>query len=112
MNTRQVMLALDEYVGRISQNRDLLAVVLHGSLATGRYTGSSDVDLLIILEESKEPYLNRASEYIDPGFRAPMDPKVYTIAEVRAELTRSGSLVREALSTGKYLYRKPGSQLP
>ncbi|MDP2871172.1 MAG: nucleotidyltransferase domain-containing protein [Bacillota bacterium] len=106
------MLALDEYVGRISQNRDLLAVVLHGSLATGRHTGSSDVDLLIILEESRKPYLDRIPEYIDQGFPAPMDPKVYTIAEVQAELAKRGSLVREALSTGKYLYRKPGAQLP
>jgi hypothetical protein len=41
-----------------------------------------------------------------------MDPKVYTLAEVQADLGNRRSFVREALSTGKYLYRKPGVKLP
>lgn len=112
MDTAQVMLALDEYVRRISADRGLLAVVLHGSLAAGEHTGASDVDLLIVLEDSERPYLDRIPAYIDAGFPVPMDPKVYTHAEVKAELGRSGSFVREALAKGRYLYKKPGAKLP
>lgn len=112
LDTQKVMLALNHYVHRVSQNQKLLAVILHGSLATGRHTGSSDADLIMIVDESSQPYLDRIPSYIDPEFPIPMDPKVYTVAEVQEELSRTGSFVREALSTGKYLYTRPGAKLP
>lgn len=54
MDPAQLMPALDWYVRRISADRDLLTVVLHGSLAAGEHTGGSDVDLLIVLEDSEQ----------------------------------------------------------
>jgi predicted nucleotidyltransferase len=112
MDIPRVMAAVEGYVRRISQQPEVLAVVLHGSLTTSQHTGSSDIDLLIILEDSQEPYLARIPAYIDPTLPAPIDPKVYTVDEVQKELARSGSLVRDALSTGKYLYRRQGALLP
>jgi len=104
--------ALEEYVGRIERDPDLLAVILHGSVAAGKHTGSSDVDLLIILRQSSEAFLDRIPAFIDSSFPAPMDPKVYTIEEIRDEAVRQGSYVREALETGHWLYRRPGVEMP
>lgn len=111
LDTNRIAQALEEYVNRISTDQNTLAVVLYGSLATERYTGSSDVDLLIILADSSERFLDRMAAYIDPAFPAPLDPKVYTVAEIRSGQWGPGSFVERALVGGRYLYKKPGVKL-
>lgn len=81
-------------------------VVLFGSLASGRARPGSDADLLVIVRESPERFLDRMLTY-GPYFRAaPIACEVlpYTRAEVEANGRQPG-IVRSALRTGKSLLR-------
>ncbi len=77
-------------------------IVLFGSAADKRETPSSDVDILIIVDDSKLRFFDRPSpfkEYFqDVGLE--VDIFVYTCKEVREDIP----LVNNALKRGKVLF--------
>ena len=77
----------------------VVSIVLFGSLATGRATATSDADILVILNDTDVPPLDRpvafAYRFGDVGL--PAELFVYTEEEVR---TNSSSIAEKALRDG------------
>ncbi len=97
--------ALDEFTRELSRRQEVLAVVLFGSLAKGRMGVGSDVDLLVILADSAQPFLDRVTLYRPERFPVDIDVFPYTLAEVR----QGQAMAREALEHGRVLWQREGS---
>lgn len=79
-------------------------IVLFGSLAKGTFTGSSDADLLIIVDRSDQPFLQRLPRFMSTSLSVPVDVFVYTADEVEQAEAEGIGLVCEALRTGIVLF--------
>ncbi len=97
---------LDEIIRRLVAELDPDRVMLFGSHAWGHHAEDSDVDLLVIIPETKEPSASRAARAHRclRGIPLAMD----LIVKTRQEMDRfggvAGSLEAEILSRGKVLY--------
>ncbi len=93
---------LDRLVEQYRQRPEVEAVVLFGSLARDEFAVGSDIDLLLVLRESRLPFPDRIPHYIPTG--VPVDVQVfpYTLEEVR----RGHPLAQEALRTGRVLWQR------
>lgn len=109
LDIRAVRQALQHYALRLGTRPEVRCVILFGSLVRGNYTGTSDADLLIVVDAASEPFLRRGTEYVDPFLPVPVDLFVYTADEVEEALRAGGGLVKQALETGEVLFeRTPG----
>lgn len=98
---RTVDIAVDNLVSRLSPK----AIVLFGSAANGTAGDDSDIDLLVVMDTD----LNKIDRFVlargavgDIGM--PVDVLVFTPEEFEKESLKLGSLVREALDTGRLVY--------
>jgi predicted nucleotidyltransferase len=95
-----VLAAVRERATRLCREHpEIQEILLFGSLARGGFTPESDIDLLIILERSATPFLQRADPFRDVFADLPFDafPLVYTRDEVD-RMQREGNLfLRSAL---------------
>lgn len=73
----------------------VVRVILFGSLATARASGSSDADVVIVVREDARPFLQRTVEPW-PDVGVPVDLFIYTVAET----TDPPPLLRRALAEG------------
>lgn len=83
-------------------------IILFGSLAYGKATEESDIDLLVI-KETREPRIYRRSKALS-GIprRVPLDVLILTPEEVAFLEEKQSPFIREILTQGKVLYeRKP-----
>ena len=80
-------------------------VVLFGSVAKTQETVSSDIDILIVIKETKERFINRALRFRDffDGIGLGVDLFVYTQEEVE---NGSIPLADSALKKGKVLFSR------
>ena len=102
--------ALEERAERLSRERsEIVEILLFGSFARGNFTPESDVDLLVIVEETNVPFLLRADPYRDTFSDLPFDvwPLVYTQEERDRMLREENAFMRSALSETVTLYRRP-----
>jgi predicted nucleotidyltransferase len=91
-------------VGRLSAGcPEVQRVILFGSVAESRHAVSSDVDILIILKESKERFLDRPSRFKDffKEVGVGVDLFVYTQDEIADGHI---PLVESALKKGRVLF--------
>jgi predicted nucleotidyltransferase len=81
-------------------------VILFGSHAWGSPEDSSDLDIFIILSESKEPEYRRAREVYRclRGINIPIDIMVKTHDEVERSRNVVTSLVHQIMDRGKILH--------
>lgn len=85
--------SLEESASRIrEEDKSVLKILLFGSFARGNYTPLSDVDILIVVESTAMPFLNRKETY-SCYFPIPFDINilVYTADKLRS-MTDSGNL--------------------
>ena len=80
---------------------------LHGSVARGDWTGSSDIDLVVLKEtDARMPERIRdalgACDEADPPL--PVEPLVYTPAEFRRLVAEGHPLAREVALHGRLLH--------
>ena len=77
--------------------------MLFGSIARGDAVPGSDVDLLVVLANSEEPFLDRLARYHAevPGLGVEVFP--YTEDEIGRLRKEAGSLVSTALSEGVWV---------
>ena len=81
-------------------------VVLYGSYARGDFHKDSDVDLLIV-KNTEERFIDRiASALAVTGARIPVEPIVYTPAELEQMRARRSGLLAETEREGKVLYER------
>ncbi len=76
----------------IHPDSHIKAIILHGSVAENRHTPSSDVDLLVIVEETSQDMFNYVRE--KAGIRK-VEPHIYTAEQFRKAL--KGTRFRENL---------------
>ena len=99
---------IEEVKNRLITVYNPLEIYLFGSYAWGVPSQDSDLDLLIIIEESNEKRHKRGK----PGFEAlwglciSKDLMVYTKNEVEKLSTDPESLVHKILKDGKLLYAR------
>jgi len=75
---------LQEAAERIKKDNTVVkSVILFGSFARGNYTPFSDIDILVEVEQSDKPFLERRDEFVD-YFEVPFDVNilVYTSEEL------------------------------
>jgi uncharacterized protein len=107
LDREECLRAVRELSARLCAERpEVEEVILFGSLATGRAMPGSDADLLLILRESPDRFLDRMLIYKRYFSEAPLpcDVLPYTRAEVEAMREVPG-IVRSALLTGVSLVR-------
>ena len=92
---------------------DVLAVVLFGSLAEGTATGTSDADLLIVLNDSNKRFIDRIPEFLEHfrNLSLPVDVFPYTTHELNKQLKEGFGVGRTALVQGRLLAGKVPDRL-
>ena len=79
-------------------------VLLFGSFARGDYHGLSDLDLIVIKETPKK-FVDRIVEILELcDCDIPVEPLVYTSAEIEQLLAEENSFIIGALKEGRVLY--------
>jgi predicted nucleotidyltransferase len=104
-NREQILTALENLIQEWTQQHpELEQVILFGSFARGDYFPGSDVDVLLILESSDQPLLNRIRKFLPTHFPVDIDVFPYTQDEIERKMNDPHSLVVHALSEGKQMY--------
>jgi predicted nucleotidyltransferase len=81
----KVRQALTNWVEKIIRERpDIIRIGYFGSYARGDWGVGSDLDLIIILEDSEKPFEERAGEFDNAELPVPVDTLVYTRKEWQA----------------------------
>jgi len=103
--------ALAEYVGELAAGHpELVRVILFGSFAGGDAVPSSDVDLLLVLEDSELPFLDRVPSFLPSRFPVGVDVFPYTREEIEKMLGEGNRFIASALEKGVELYRRRASK--
>lgn len=100
LDRSQVDTALQALGKTLRQREEVLAVVCFGSWARGEAGVGSDVDVLVVLRESDQPFLEGIDQYRPETFPVDLDLFPYTLAEIR----QGQPLARTALQTGTVLW--------
>lgn len=96
------------WVNTLSNNPNVVCVVLFGSLARGDATASSDADLLVILRNSEKRFDERIPDFLPSGIGIGVDVFPYTKEEVNKALTEGWGVVKTAFREGLWLVDKEG----
>ncbi|KAF0134202.1 MAG: DNA polymerase beta domain-containing protein region [Candidatus Saganbacteria bacterium] len=91
---------------RIIKNYKPEKVILFGSLAYGKATLSSDIDMVIIKKTHKNHWerLKEADRFISHDF--PIDILVYTPKEISERLKIGDTFVENFINRGRVIYEK------
>lgn len=87
-------------------------IIIFGSYGTGTQTEKSDLDILVVVKEDKEPRYKRARKIrkkIWGLITIPKDILVYTEKEIKEWENVPFSFVSNVLSQGKIIYDKKAS---
>jgi len=60
---------------------EVIRIGYFGSLARGNWGVGSDLDLIIIVEKSDEPFIRRGTAWDTSSLPVPVDVLVYTLSE-------------------------------
>lgn len=93
------MRELEEYAEK-AVAEGALAVILIGSLARGNYTAYSDADIIIIVKESPERPIDRIARHLQPKASIDIEPRVYTMGEIREMIRNKARIIREIAEHG------------
>lgn len=104
INSEEIIAKLKEWAKGFSKNKNVVAVVLFGSLAKGEATPASDADILILLKESKLRFDERIPQFIPTGVGISVEVFPYTLEEFRSLLDNKSPLAEEVSKNGIVLY--------
>lgn len=106
-NKEIVWNALKQFVRElVKHNPEIKKILLFGSFAKGESVPGSDVDLLIVLEDSDKSFLNRVAKYMPNKFPVSVDVFPYTEAELETMVKEGNFFLRQALKEGVYLFKR------
>ncbi len=93
-----------EYAREIALTFRPKEIILFGSYAYGNPTSDSDVDLLVVMDESDDRVRQsvKIRQKLHAGF--PMDLLVRSPARIRKRLQMEDGFIREIMEKGKILY--------
>jgi predicted nucleotidyltransferase len=96
---------MDGYAHRLLASRDdIEEIVVFGSFATDSWAPGSDLDVLIVLRDARDPVRDRIPPLLPGRFPVPMDVFPFTRTEL-AE--RSDSPVVKAAEASNWRYSRP-----
>ena len=86
------------------ERKDVISIILFGSLAKGNHTGGSDADIIIIVKHSKKDLVERIFEFRKYFLNCsiPVDVLVYTEEEIE-KMKHEGfidSVIKEGITLG------------
>ena len=79
-------------------------VILFGSFARGDYGCRSDLDLLVVLEDSDRSARERIEDFLRDGGTYPIDIFPYTRKELESRIAERDPFILQALREGIPLY--------
>ena len=82
----------------------VLSIVLFGSRARGDHTCYSDVDVFVVLSESKERFLDRLSDFVAYCQEGLVEALIYTKDEVEAMFASRNPFLLDVLHEGIPLF--------
>jgi predicted nucleotidyltransferase len=89
-DVRTVDKALRSWAKKLGEKHsNILCIGYFGSYAKGNWGVGSDLDLIIIVENSEKPFINRAAEWDTTKLPVPADLLVYTKSEWQSLLSHS-----------------------
>ena len=99
---------LEEVKRRLVDVYTPVSIFLFGSYAWGIPDSDSDIDLLVVVEESKEKFQYRSlsGRRVLRGLKLAKDILVYTVSEFNLLASDPSTLVSKIKSDGKKLYGK------
>ena len=101
-NKEAVEKALKKYLKELEEGHpEIKKVILFGSFVRGESVPGSDIDLLIILRESKYPFLERIPPYLPSKFPVGVDVFPYTEEEIEKMKAEGNFFIKKALEEGK-----------
>ena len=102
----QLQQVLDDAVSRLREALSPLAIYLYGSYVYGKPRAHSDLDLLVIVEQSDgTPFERDAAAYRAlSGLGVPKDVQVYTRGEFEQRAGLPVSFERTVKTKGRLLY--------
>jgi predicted nucleotidyltransferase len=88
---------------QLLHKKDVVSVVLYGSMAKGTFNIFSDYDVLIVVKEDPDRFIDRLWKYglLSDGY---VEPVVYTLSEIKMMFQQNHLLLLEALKDGIPLY--------
>lgn len=99
--------AVRQWAAAVAQTRDdVLAVAYLGSYARGDWGVGSDVDLLILVAASDQPFHQRAMKFDTRVLPVPADVFVYTEEEWRTMEREGRRFQRTVEQEGVWVYRR------
>ncbi len=88
----------------VARHGQVSRILLFGSYARGDHSARSDLDLLIILEESDVPMRERIDQFLPDAGAYPTDLLIYTEQEVQARLDEGDAFLARALKESLPLF--------
>ena len=77
----KVISDLNKWVDNLKKNSSILKIGYFGSYAEGNFGIGSDLDIVIIVEETKIPFIYRAKDFDTTSFCVDVDLLIYTLKE-------------------------------
>jgi hypothetical protein len=107
-NAKAVELAVRRWAKKvIKEHSGVVRVGYFGSYARGNWGVGSDLDLIIIMEHTKEPFLRRAAGWDVTKLPVPADLLVYSKEEWRS-LNRNTRFYRTLVEETVWVYVREG----
>jgi len=91
----QVREAFQAWAARLRARPEVAAVGWFGSYARGDWGVGSDLDVVVVVRESDEPFVRRAAGFDTGELPVPVDLLVYTREEWQGLAQEGGRLTRE-----------------
>ena len=103
LSDRPKLSSLQKFIEEVLHKKNIISIVLFGSMAKGTFNVFSDYDVLIVVSEDSDRFIDRLWKYsiISDGY---VEPVVYTLSEVKMMFQQNHLLLLEALKDGISLY--------
>ena len=106
MKTSQTRRCLKPYVSDLAREFNPQRVILFGSYARGNPSADSDVDLLVVVDQSRDPVDRALRIRRSIPRRFPLDILVETAANIQKRVLRKDMFYTSILREGRILYEK------
>lgn len=97
---------MQRIVAQISRDYSPEKIILFGSLASGRATDSSDIDLLVIKKTDQNPWQRTREVSRMFEHTTPIDLLVYTPDEIIARIEMNDFFIQDIMEHGKVVYER------
>jgi predicted nucleotidyltransferase len=111
LDEKEVILKLKNWAKKFSNDENVLAVILFGSLSRNEATPASDADILILLKESNKRFDNRIPEFLPDGIAISVDVFPYTIEEFKRSIKENWGIGKVALNEGIVIYSSKNKEI-